>query len=296
MKYIFVLGNMRSGTSLVSRVLAQSPTPHCYFEEPFVKLKKQHYLPIGGYVEPWSVYIDDKNIDHHQKLIEKFTTDFSVFKKDVVGVSVVRNSGEPQYYLIKEVHNIPAFSKIIDGLDYKIVFVKRDPSRILDSNFYNFRVRSVYKDEYKWLKEVLLGNRKVTDKFYSEAVESLNKPIADYIRKSDPNSKEEYIRFFFILLFNQFLLDSWNRNRKNSYMVEYENLCSSDKIKEFKKIFDFAGFVFNNGVVKFINKCSEVDDREDPYSISRNSYLISDAKYKYLTDEQIKILKGFYEF
>ena len=291
MKYIFVLGNMRSGTSWVSRVIAQSPIPLRYFEEPFVKLKR---YPKTVCKEPWSVHINDsKKIKYYRNLLKTFETDFGVFKKDVVGISVLQNSDNPEYFVIKEVHNIPAFRKIVDGLDCKIVFTSRNPFRVLDSNLHNFGDGlRIYMDEYIWLHKAVRGNIKIKDKCYLKALESLNSATVDFIKEPIFN-KDRYIQFFIVLLFNQRVLNYWDTESENTYMIQYEELCS-DKITGFKNISDFIGFPFGDNVSDFLKNCSEVDNRKDPYSILRNKYLVGNAKYKFLTDEQIKVLGNFY--
>ena len=118
MRYVFVLGLGRSGTSWVSRVLATTNTPHIYFEEPFTKLK--HYPHSEGMIEPWSVcpYAEQEKINWFTDIIENLPYDYeNMIRERLINRSVFSNSSEYNEYknslktieaeLMEKVYNIP---------------------------------------------------------------------------------------------------------------------------------------------------------------------------------------------
>lgn len=293
MKYVFVLGNCRSGTSWVSRTLSQSSTPLYYLEEPFVKLTT---YTQKRFFEPWSFFCEDtQSIDFYRRIIDCLPYNVSMFKPNESGVS---NTSHPKYILLKEIHNLPAFFKLISGLEYKIIFVRRNLFRSLDSWIYNFGGfdswihnfvgGAIYKDEYIWLRGAILGDFIVSDPFYLSAANLLPTSLQMYLRNSI-DKVEAYIKLFIILLFNQLVLQQWSKVDRNIYTLQYEELCRNN-IVEFSKVFDFVEFTFDDDIVEFIDSCTKNENRNDPYDIHRKHLLLGNTSYKILTSEQIAVL------
>lgn len=288
MKYIFILGLGRSGTSWVSRTLAQSSSPLIYFEEPLTKLKE---YPYNSNEEKWSVSANgsEKDIKFYKDTFKLFEYTTDRISEDVSGRCVFANNQFPNFIIIKEVHNLAVFHRLVEDLDYKAIIVYRDPLRILDSYFYNFNKRMNYRDEYLWLQKAVKHPNEIRDEKYKYLLQFLGDPIIDYLKRPFEDT-EEYVRFFITILFNQIMLHRFDKNRK--IPVSYKALCYNPKMI-FEELCKSIGLEFGKNMLDFINDCSEDDDRQDPYSIRRTNYLLGKEKYKYLSDEQLQVLSEF---
>lgn len=289
MKYVFILGNMRSGTSWVAQVLSQSPTPLCYLREPLTNLKK-YPQTSEKLQELWSVYVDSPEINYYVSMLADLPFSRKLLRS-CHHTDIMSNSEKPKYLLIKEIHNIPAFHRILSSVDYKAVLIMRDPLRIVDSAFHNFRIRAMYRDEYAWLQKAAAGDTPISDKGYLYALKSLSPTMIKALCGPKQNI-EEFVRVYIIVLFQHYILEYWATVSANVYPIVYDDLCK-DSISEFKKMFSFVGLKFNNKVEQFIAEHNQIDERNDPFSTFLSSYLIGTSPYKALTLGHIGILKYY---
>lgn len=288
MKYIFLLGVGRSGTSWVGKVLSSTSDALIYFEEPITKFRK---YPESNCWEKWSFNANasEETIDWYVDRLKRLPFEYEeLLRSGIIKRSVHSNSENPEFVLIKEVHNLSAWHRVISKMEnVDVIVIDRNPYRILDSYFHNFPRRNNYVDEYRWLRECVLDSSKIKDKLYHEVVGMFSENALDYIKK--PFSKTaEFIRFFISILFAR---NCVRRVCGNYYYLPYEFLCKNPKF-EFGSLFDTFNLSWDCGTDEILEQTMSKDERNEPYSVCRADILVGDKPFKYLTKGMVEILKG----
>lgn len=283
MKYRFVLGVGRSGTTFLSRLMALSNSPMKYIVEPLPRVKR---LLDTEYTEPWTVLPlpDSPEVINARNIILGLSSRSNeLIREDVLDRTVVRDDPYFEFMLIKEVHGLLAFPLILSGVDYKAVVIVRRVERVLDSYFHGHtkQQRKYLIDEYDYIKNYLSYRHGgfPKNKILDLALKEVSKGIRNYIKRSRLFTKEILRHACIVETLNQFL-EQWSVIDNRVKLVSFEDLCVSP-VDESKCLYNFLDFEYGNSTIdKIINMTT--GDKSSYYETDKNSEEILKQDFKFL--------------
>lgn len=264
--YRLVFGVGRSGTTWISTVLSQTTTPIRFLREPL------HTRRLHDIFRTSITYEDNIN-----EYMEKYKTYLSKKAQDISckNKRIIRNDENFEYCLIKEVHGLLAVEHIIKKFDCKVILIVRNVLRILDSLLCLPELNNTYlKAESKHMSNNFL-------KKFSYLNEMPSIIGQDFFDKRKRLIVEKLLT---IAILNK-MFYSLSKTYNNVYLVSYEEFCK-DPINNFKKVFDFFDFEYNDIVEDFIYEINSKTNNKDR-SFRRVTSKQLEKEFKYLSLNEI---------
>lgn len=287
MKRIFVLGIGRSGTTLLSKSLALSSSKLKMLIEPFSKLK----YPLSPDKRDMN-YVSPKNyakIKKVNKKIADLTYKNEEIEKNLINDTVYREDNQYNFFIMKEVHSLLTFPKILENENCKIIIIIRNTPKTCDSffarNLFKFQMK-YFVEEYKYIRKALTKNIDV-HKYLKSSINNINKNMKSYIKKPIIFTKRIYRHAITIEIIKNFLVN-WSNNDNRVKIVSFEDLCLK-KIEVIKDIYNFTNLNYNHNTIKKIKNTTQGNEK-DTYSIKKDSKKIISRDYKYLNDKQVEFI------
>jgi hypothetical protein len=276
MKRIFVLGIARSGTTWLGDLVCLSKSSMRYLDEPFPKLKKENLTLFSQNFEgvPWfsSFDADNVKIEEYSKLIKEFTFSDTPFREKFLTDTLKRNDKNPEYLVIKDVHNLGIYNKILDYFpEAKIVVITRDSKRVIDSRiktFGNSKKRPYFLPEYNNIKTKFKAKQKTGNEFIDNEISSLPDQVKKYLNRPSFLENRLLNRYITTEIMKR-ALEKWAQTDSRIFHVTHENLCKN-AIEHVQSIYNHCELSFDEELAKEIKEMTEGND-SGFFDTSKNS-------------------------
>ena len=247
-----------------------------YLDEPFPKLKKEKLKPFSEkYPDvPWFSPFDasDLKIQEYSKLIEDITISDKSFREKFLSDTLKRNDINPECLVIKDVHNLGVYDKILEHFpEAKIVVITRDSKRVIDSRiktFGNSKKKPYFLPEYNNIKTKFKSNQKTGNSFVDDEISNLPIQVKNYLKKPSFLENRLLNRYITTEIIKR-ALEKWALADSRAIHVTHENLCE-DPILNMQSIYDHCELEFDDNVAKEIKGMTEGND-SGFFDTSKNS-------------------------
>lgn len=260
-RLILVIGVGRCGSTWISDTLSRSDDIDVFLEEPLYKLSFPIILNDLSYYEHTAVN-PKSNVEYLERLERCFESFLyasqprSLFNAHLVDKCLRKNSGK-KVTLVKEVHSLFGYEKVISKTNTKCIYIKRELIEHLDSLVdYIPRNSDLLKLEYDSLKDL-----SISSSIYKGQVNDFNKMINEIESMPTYNSN---------LLKKIVVINSINRHYAN-IAKESNNV----RIVSYNEI-------IKDRDVQFGSICDFIDISYEP-----GSYVLNDRKHTIRTDEEL---------
>jgi len=260
-----VLGVGRSGTSWLSQVLAKTPKPIRFFQEPLSHLRPEILF---------SEHYDHTAIRYQPSLPEKHPLIYAyraltIRDHDLSTLGVrkhpLRDDQEWQYCLVKEVHSLLAAEALLDRLRCPTVFITRDPIYVVDS-LLSFRGlhAPIWRNEYGYIADAAFLARYFPDS---------GNVIQRYcVNDNTLASREQLIlsKILTVAVINR-MLQILAKDLDFVCHIRYEELCRiPDEL--FPKAAGFLSLEMNAQTFDWLDSTQRaIEGENDPYSVFRDT-------------------------
>lgn len=290
MKYRFVLGVGRSGTTLLGRLMALSTSPMKFISEPFPGIERRGNPKC---VDPSFIMPipNSEEVKSARNNIVALSKNEDVLKKELSGKRVERSDNNPDFLLIKEVHTLLAFPMILSGLDYKAVVVTRDTTRVIDSYFHGHtkKQRIYLIEEFQYIKDYVRGRtRNFSCDILNDALQSISLKLIKHIKRPSWMTSELSRQVLVTEIINHFLT-AWARTDERVMYVAFEDLCSTP-LEVCKKLYDFLDLGYDETTISDIEKITKGKSTAY-YDTDKDSGKILKQEYKYLSEKDLTGIK-----
>lgn len=128
-----VLGNARSGTSWLARMLSQAEGRVRYLNEPINPFKPP--VPFGSDIDRTAIGFETALAADHPllRVYELASSDFEDWLAHTNEPTAVRLDPNPDVVLVKEVHALLATEAVVGHFAVPAVFITREPAYVVDS-------------------------------------------------------------------------------------------------------------------------------------------------------------------
>ena len=283
-KLRLILGLGRSGTTWLARVLASSPTPLRFFEEPLFHMKPELCFNEGS---------DHTAIDYNppQQVIERLLLAYGLlgvknFDWDRLGIKkfLIRDDTGFQACLVKEVHGLMACEQIVDHLQCPILFIIRDPIRVVDSLIHAQSFDSVYLDAES---RQLPLNKRFLKTFFPVNFQEITDTYS-WISNIRFHRKKIILRKVLTagVLTEYFKLIS--KRFRNTSLITYEQLCLNPWVF-FPQLAEFLKIVWDHtSEIQLQESMRKNSTSHDPYSIFQDTKMQINRTLAVLSNEEKK--------
>lgn len=259
----FVLGVGRSGTSWITTVLAQSPTPMRVLLEPINSLSPKYKKNF----DTNALSFNDLDSIIHAKICERLSLPQLTSKTlQVKTRRVPKNDKSFEKIIIKEVHGLLATQFLLDYFKIPMIALIRNPYYIVDSQiFYLGLNQPGLKNEYRYIQQPSFIERFFNEKS-GEIVAEFNKI------KEEKNVRTRLTleRLLVVAAINKMFIDISEQNPLLKIFY-YEEILTNPKI-EFINMAKHLNLKTNKHFNDFVKKTTKSNTTEyNPNSIYRNT-------------------------
>ena len=225
METCLIVGLGRSGTTLLSRLIALTTTPCRFISEPFPGLSD---ALSPDKVDP--SFVDPNNPNELHKLDKVITAlggDNPPLSENQL-FRIERNEVSAKALLIKEVHALLTLP-LLESIDnYKAVVITRDITRVADSYFFGHEknIRKYLIEESRFLKGYINGSQEHHLDLLDEALKKVNDEVIRYIKRPSLFSSE-ILRWSAVALVINEYLKAWSDNSEKIHHVTFEEICAN---------------------------------------------------------------------
>ncbi len=291
MKYRFILGVGRSGTTLVARLMALSTSRMRLVVEPFPRVKD---LPTNDYLEPWSVRPgphDSKEIERARGVISRLSMSAAIIRESIRNETIERDDEAFDFLLIKEVHGLLAFPSIVSNLEFKAVVVTREVPRVLDSFLAGHQkaLRKYLVDDFRFVRDYLKQRRFQQNPLLEAAVRGSGTRLINYVRRPKWLT-EETLRLASVIALINTLLVNWAISE--SYHVQhvtFERLCLHP-VEECERLYRFLDLEYDNAVLEQVLSITRKGNETGYYDTNKDSIRVLNQDFKCLSRRDISRL------
>ena len=277
MRHAFVLGIGRSGTTLLGRLTALSPTPMRFISEAFTCLSDTISPDKSdtSYVSP----SDQERIRKVQNTLPNMECGFEIFKPKMRD-RIERDDSDAECMLVKEVHALLAFPQILANSDCRVVVITRETSRVLDS-YLQVKGNYIYLvDEHRFLAAYVSGRIAEREPIIDAALERVSPSVVRYLKR--PKWMTSRLRRIVCTMevMRHFLL-AWAEQDERVMAVQYEELCK-EPVAVMRQVFVHLGL-----------KCDEQTERQTLKMTSGESteYYATDKDSSKILNQAFRKLK-----
>jgi hypothetical protein len=281
-KPIFILGIGRSGTTLLGRLVALSPTPMRFISEPITCLKE----PISpdrvdvNFISP----AEQERVAKIRGILLRMEKEVEMFKSQMLA-RIERDDPVGRYLLIKEVHALLAFPQILKDLDCRVAVITRDTSRVLDSYLLvegNFKY---LVEEYKFLKEYVAGRIAQRSPVIDAALEKVSPAVVRYLRRPTWITSRLRRTACTMEVIRHFLL-AWAEQDDRVVAVQYKDVCL-EPVSEMQRVLAFLGLACDARAESQILKMTSGESTEY-YATDKDSRKVLTQAYRKLMPREAR--------
>lgn len=275
-RFRFVFGVARSGTTLLGRLMAATSTPTRFVHELCPGIPDR--IPSPRFmVEPG----DAETIARVREALFLLAAGGSPFDPSRPMQRIERDDPGAEVLIVKDVHSLLAWREILAGIgDWRAVVVTRDPLRTLDSYFHGHRPaqRRYLVDEYDLVAARLREGGDGDDPLL-RAVARLHAPAARHFRRPRILTSELF-RQAAITDLVAGSLRAWAAEDERISHVTFEDLCR-DPIAQSKRLFAFLGLKYDDRTLAEVRRTTT--GRSDAYyATDKDSARILEQPWRHL--------------
>ena len=286
-KYRLVLGVGRSGTTWLSCVLSETPTPIRFFMEPFYQLRPRVNFSFSG--DQTAIEYTATLQDQHplSNIFRSLLTPQYDWHSMGLSGNLIRNDNDWQVCIIKEVHSLLAAEAMLKFLKCPTVFLLRDPLYIIDSLFARDGLKTTYLcNESKYVNNPFFLKRFSPDP---------TKDISMILKESVSNDKKRE-RIIIDKVLTVSLIQSMFRVLSSEFqyaqIIEYESLCQSPEL-HFRSIASFLSLDWSESIEQYLLKTlrSTLHQRKKDYPIFLDTINQIGRPFKFLSKEEVLLCR-----
>ena len=286
-KYRLVLGVGRSGTTWLSCVLSETPTPIRFFMEPFYPLRPRVSFSVSG--DQTAIEYTPRLQDQHplSNIFRSLLTPQHDWHSMGLSGNLIRNDNDWQVCIIKEVHSLLAAEAMLKFLKCPTVFLLRDPLYIIDSLF----ARDGLKTTYLCNESKYVNNPSFLKRFSPDPT----KDISMILKESVSNDKKRE-RIIIDKVLTVSLIQSMFRVLSSEFqyaqIIEYESLCQSPELY-FRSIASFLSLDWSESIEQYLLKTlrSALHQRKNDYPIFLDTINQIGRPFKFLSKEEVLLCR-----
>jgi hypothetical protein len=283
-KLRLILGVGRSGTTWLSRVLLETPTPIRFFMEGLYFVKpKLKFSEFGDFTAiHYSATLPENN--SLLRIYRSFLAQQYYWSALGVNKHLQRNDSDWQLCVVKEVHSLLATEALLTYFNCPTVFVTRNPIYLIDSLFARDGLHTIYLcHESRWVFKT---------NFIKRFAPEHSKDIKRALQKVSKLEARQQIVLYKLLsvALIQLMFNKLFRYFPNICLVSYEDLCQNPQTL-FPYLADFLGlnwdqkmqsFLMNTGNPKKVNTTEKYPVFKDT---SKNSY----REFQFLNSDEVSL-------
>lgn len=283
-KLRLILGVGRSGTTWLSRVLLETPTPIRFFMEGLYFVKpKLRFSAFGDFT---AIQYSDTLPENNSLLRTYRSLLAQQYDWSALGVNnhLQRNDSDWQLCVVKEVHSLLATEALLTYFNCPTVFVTRNPIYLIDSLFARDGLHTIYLcHESRWVFKTDFINRFAPE--HSNDIES----ALQYVSKLEARQQIVLYKLLSValiqLMFNKLLI-----YYPNTYLVSYEELCQNHQTV-FPSLAKFLGLSWNLKMKLFLMKTGHSDNKKitEKYPVFKDSSKNIYREFKFLNSAEVNL-------
>lgn len=281
MRFAFVFGVGRSGTTLLSRLLACTTTP--------VRLVNELCPGIPDRI-PHPVFMAEPEDEATALRVREALALLAAGKTPFAPAQasrIERDDADARTVLVKDVHSLLAWPAILDGLaDWRAVVITRDPLRALDSYLHGHPrgQRRYLVEEYAYLARLLRrpGSR-APDPRVAKIAADLPRTMRSYLRRPRALTREvprQAVATGFLARF----LATWADEDERVAHLGFESLCR-DPLGEASRLLDFLELDADDRTLQGIQEMTSGSSAAY-YATDKDSRRVLEQPYKVLHPRQ----------
>ncbi len=283
-KYRFILGLGRSGTTLLETVASFTCSQIKLISEPLPKIRglRRKKISDPSFCSPFD---PDKLLFSCEILKNIFNSDLLLNNPQN---RIIRSDINPDFCVVKEVHALFAFPVITQMLNAKAVIITRDSKRVIDSYFkgHTKNQRKYLKQEIKFTKMYLSGKFREKFQLLDDTLLKLNPEIISYIKKPALFTSEILMQYCITEIIKTYLITCAENYPQNFLHIQFETLCTNP-IEISKKVYDFLNLDFNEEVQTKIHNTT-TSSSNGYYDVAKNSRKILNQDFSCLSSKTLK--------
>ncbi|HVN40471.1 MAG TPA: hypothetical protein VMW19_20090 [Myxococcota bacterium] len=283
MRFLFVFGVGRSGTTLLGRLLAYTQTPARFVTELCPSIPDRIPNPIFM-VEP----ADAATIGRVRDALFELAAGKLRFAPDQAW-RLERDDADAQVAVVKDVHSLLAWPAIVEGLPaWRAVVITRETPRVLDSLLRERGNRRYLAEDYAWLARHLDADPR--DPRIDRAASSLPARMTEYLRRPRLLTRGWLRQALAAELLARFLRD-WALHDARVAHVEFEALCR-DPLGETLRLYEFLELDHDDETLDRIRRTT-TGSSDEYYATDKDSRRVLGQGYKMLSRRRQRRLARF---
>jgi len=286
-KLRLILGLGRSGTTWLSRVLSESPTPIRFFMEGLFSVRPPFQFAAKG--DHTAIEYRSTLSEQHPLLLtyQSLVASYNNWKAFGLDKHLMRNDKDWEFCLIKEVHSLLATEALLKSLRCPTVLVIRDPVYVIDSLFTRDGLNSIYLDnESQAVKDIAFLERFLQDQA-NPVLRVLNK-VASHRAVRGGIILEKVLTAAII----QSMLRSLASEFPYTYLIDYDDLCRSPEYF-FRSISAFLTLDWGKTVEDFLTETTSSDPEKEKRDkpVFRNTKKQVNRRFKFLNQNEVSLCR-----
>jgi len=284
-KLRLILGNGRSGTSWLARILSKTETPLRYFHEFITYTHPRYYFSKKNDYSavPYSEELSDNSLLlklYRASTLKNISLERFIKRPEL---KIGRKDENYKYVLHKEVHSLLATEALVKKLNCPTIVITRNPIYNIDSLFNYQKISSIiWRNEAEYIQEPHF-----LQKFVPEKKDLLVKLLKKYQDDGKNRLNTVISKILTVATINQMLIKI-SEEYENVLHVQYDNLCITPE-EHFSECARFFNFKFENSEKNELASTLTSEGNNNPMSIKKDTKTQFDREFYFLKADEAKL-------